>query len=85
MLPRHLQSLGSISVVTYASMQWMPSAAKHTPPAVARGISEAIAIALRPRRAPCIPSKGTRWFVDAAPYKSLFVVGLWGPEPGYQI
>ena len=72
-------------VGAYVWLQWGPTKAKHTPKAVARGVAKAIAITFTPRRAAHTPADGDRWFMDAAQYKSFYVVGLWGANVGYRL
>ena len=66
-------------------LEWRPATCRRTPQAVARGISEAIAIAFTPLTAATTPSDGTRWFFDAAPHKSPYVIAMWGKDLGCRI
>ena len=59
----------------YTWLTWGSANARHTPKAVARGITEAIAINFTLWRAARTPTHGERWFVDAAPFKSVYVIG----------
>ena len=69
----------------FAWMQWGPTSSKHTPPAVAHGLAEAITLCFRPWHAVEPSQERPRWFVDAAQYISMYVVGLWGADIWYRM
>ena len=69
-----------------AWLNWGPKQAKYTPPAVLRGLMEAIAVSLTPWQAPpALTDRAETWFVDAAFDDGGWTAALWTAWRGIRI
>ena len=69
-----------------AWLNWGPQQAKYTPPAVLRGLMEAIALSLTPWHAPpALADRAETWFVDAAFDNEEWMAAMWTAQRGMRI
>ena len=69
-----------------AWLNWGPRQSKYTPPAVLRGLMEALAIGITPWRAPpALHVAEEMWYVDAAYDADQWTAALWTPDRGMRI
>ena len=69
-----------------AWLNWGPQQAKYTPPAVLRGLMEAIALSLTPWQAPpALTDRAETWFVDTAFDDGEWTAAMWTAQRGMRI